>query len=203
VSFAGGRTGLADYASRCGLDRGLGRGFQGDRLGFGQIEGRLYGRNRSSAGRLGGLLRGRFGRGRRSQLLDGFPDSRSRDLPIGELRYRLDAGKAVPNLQKALAVRADGAGKLLFSGKHGGASLFGGLFRGVQGDAVVRIDRKVLHFRLISLARCVRRRSHSSLGSARKASRIFGLAMVRRSDLTSRQMSSDDRPRNKIRTEDG
>jgi hypothetical protein len=134
------------------------------------------------------LLRGRLRRSWHSKLLDRFPDSRRRCFPVGELGYGLDPGQAVKDRDQPLVVGADGVGELYLVREDGAAGLLGGLAGRVNGDVVVRIDRKVFHLRF-SFSRFVPLRSHSSLGSARKASRIFVLAIERRWRLGERKLA--------------
>jgi hypothetical protein len=56
-------------------------------------------------------LNGGRGRGLLSEALQRFPDALGRRLPVGELRDRLYASQAVPDLDQPLVIRPDQLGK--------------------------------------------------------------------------------------------
>jgi len=68
------------------------------------------------------------------QSLNSLPDALGRHVPIGKLGHRLDAGKAVPELNRPLVVGASQVGELLFVRKYG--CLAGCLLGSVDGDYV-------------------------------------------------------------------
>jgi hypothetical protein len=69
-------------------------------------------------------------------LLDGSPDSRGSCLPIGELGHGLDAGQAIPDLQKPLVVGADQVGELFFGCKDPSPGIAGGFAGSMDRDVV-------------------------------------------------------------------
>jgi hypothetical protein len=83
--------------------------------------------------------------------LNGIPNPLGRDLAIGELVYGLHARQAVPDLHQPVVVSSDQVGELHFAGEVRKPGLLGGFARGMDGDVVFGINRKVFHFGLISL----------------------------------------------------
>jgi len=83
------------------------------------------------------------------QSLNSLPDALGRHVPIGKLGHRLDAGKAVPELNRPLVVGASQVGELLFGRKYG--CLAGCLLGSVDGDYARGGYRRVFQGRVISL----------------------------------------------------
>jgi hypothetical protein len=107
--------------------------------------------------------------------LDDPPNLLAGRLAIVELRNRLDAGEAIEDLNQPFIVGADQVRELFLGGENSGAGLIGGLSGCVNGDVVVGIDRKMLHFRLISWRGVVRDDHIHASEALCKASRICRL----------------------------